>query len=106
MPGHSRANPNYGPRPTRGNSYDRRRRKQWLLDTYGDGFRVKCYRFEVCKRYLTWHTLTVDRIQPGCEGGTYQRGNIRPACATCNSSTGGILGNERKAAKHGTDLRV
>lgn len=33
--------------------------------------------------------LTVDRIIPGCQGGTYRRTNIRPACGSCNSETGG-----------------
>jgi len=33
--------------------------------------------------------LTVDRIIPGCQGGTYVRTNIRPACGGCNSETGG-----------------
>ena len=40
--------------------------------------------------------LTVDRIIPGCQGGTYRRNNIRPACATCNSETGGALGAARR----------
>lgn len=35
--------------------------------------------------------LTVDRIIPGCKGGTYRRNNIRPACGGCNSETGGAL---------------
>lgn len=38
--------------------------------------------------------LTVDRIIPGCQGGTYRRNNIRPACGSCNSETGG--GTRRK----------
>lgn len=33
--------------------------------------------------------LTVDRITPGCQGGTYRRTNIRPACPLHNSETGG-----------------
>lgn len=48
----------------------------------------RCYR---CGVLLTVDTVTVDRIIPGCEGGTYRRNNIRPACGTCNSSTGGAL---------------
>lgn len=44
-------------------------------------------------------TLTCDRILPGIEGGTYADANLRPACALHNSSTGGKLGAERKAAK-------
>jgi hypothetical protein len=35
--------------------------------------------------------LTIDRIIPGCAGGTYARNNIRPACGPCNSETGGAL---------------
>lgn len=40
-------------------------------------------------------TVTVDRIKPG---GTYARGNIRPACGPCNEKTGGALGAARRAA--------
>lgn len=46
---------------------------------------------------LTLETLTLDRIVPGCDGGTYARTNIRPCCGTCNSSTGGQLGTSRRA---------
>jgi 5-methylcytosine-specific restriction endonuclease McrA len=96
MPNFSRANPNNGPRPGRGNSYDRRRRKQWLLDTYGDGTRAQCWR---CDKWLTLASLTVDRIVFGAFGGTYRRDNIRPACLHCNCADGAALGNElRKAA--------
>lgn len=76
----------------RGSAADRRSRKQWLLDTFGDGTTVPCYR---CKAPLTWATLTVDRILPGCLGGTYVRGNIRPACMACNI----ITGNEARETK-------
>lgn len=91
----------------RGGSEDRRKRREWLVQTYradcdvslviGLVFPValgtegaepacRCYR---CGRLLTVETVTVDRIVPGCQGGTYRRSNIRPACGTCNSSTGG-----------------
>lgn len=50
----------------------------------------RCYR---CGALLTAETLTVDRIIPGCKGGTYRRDNIRPACGPCNSETGGPLAN-------------
>ena len=40
-------------------------------------------------------TVTVDRIVPGCKGGTYRRSNIRPACAGCNSETGGALASRK-----------
>lgn len=46
----------------------------------------RCYR---CGELLTTDTMTVDRIVPGCDGGTYRRNNIRPACGSCNSETGG-----------------
>lgn len=106
----------------RGSSYERRRRREWLVETYranvdveplprlyalgraqweldtgltpvevplGEGDRAcRCYR---CGRPLTVETVTVDRIIPGKNGGTYRRDNIRPACGPCNSETGGAL---------------
>lgn len=71
-----------------GSSYDRRARKLWLLETTGDGELTVCY---LCNVPLLFEDLTVDRIVPGCRGGTYRRGNIRPACGPCNSETGGAL---------------
>lgn len=95
----------------RGSSYDRRRRRAWLMQNYASdvpGF-VRCYRcggflfnpddhegksriYDVHVALGEWSTadpLTVDRIIPGCQGGTYRRTNIRPACDLCNSETGG-----------------
>jgi hypothetical protein len=94
----------------RGGSDDRRRRREWLVATYranrdvitidlfhgplvievasgteGAAPACRCYR---CGALLTADTVTVDRITPGCQGGTYARTNIRPACGTCNSQTG------------------
>lgn len=54
----------------------------------------RCYR---CGDLLTVNTVTVDRIIPGALGGTYRRSNIRPACARCNSETGGAVRSNRKA---------
>lgn len=75
----------------RGSSYTRRARRRWLVVTFesneGPGF-CRCYR---CGQLLTEHTVTVDRIVPGCRGGRYVRSNIRPACAHCNSTTGGSV---------------
>lgn len=51
----------------------------------------RCYR---CGDLLTYDTVTVDRIIPGCKGGTYRRNNIRPSCSPCATLTG----NELKAA--------
>ena len=110
----------------RGNSKDRERRRKWLVETYranqnalvvaielsdGQVFSgiegcwydrgdpaCRCYR---CGVLLTVDTVTVDRIIPGIEGGTYRRDNIRPACDKCNSSTGGKLGAVRLNARTG-----
>jgi 5-methylcytosine-specific restriction endonuclease McrA len=53
----------------------------------------RCYR---CGDLLVFENVTVDRIVPGCMGGTYRRNNIRPACAGCNSETGGKLSRKPK----------
>ena len=99
-------------RNSRGGSAARSRRRRWLVNTFaadrdiwstwvvndyktreglprgGAQAACRCYR---CGRLLTCDTVTVDRIIPGCKGGTYRRNNIRPACAACNSETGGGL---------------
>lgn len=72
----------------RGNSQERRKRRSWLLTTFGDGETAPC---AFCGIQLTNETLTVDRITPGCDGGRYTRDNIRPACFRCNSTLGGGL---------------
>jgi len=36
-------------------------------------------------------SVTMDRVVPGCEGGTYQLDNLVPACRNCNESRGGKL---------------
>ena len=101
----------------RGSVKDRERRREWLVDTYRADLDVlvvrmrngtelivdtflgrgepacRCYR---CGRLLTVATVTVDRIIPGCQGGTYRRDNIRPACGPCNSSTGATKRRRRK----------
>jgi 5-methylcytosine-specific restriction endonuclease McrA len=83
-------------RNARGSSADRAARRAYLLRAFqsnkGAGT-CRCYR---CGRILSEDTLTVDRIVPGCRGGTYARKNIRPACAYCNSETGARLAHERK----------
>lgn len=102
-----------------GNNEDRRRRRAWLIETYradvdvwvlangayvevsreldvlpiGVQTACRCYR---CGCLLTVETVTVDRIIPGCYGGTYRRNNIRPACGPCNSSTGAALASVPK----------
>lgn len=98
----------------RGGTTTRRRRREWLVETYradvdvvsldfplpyplhttlGEGVSAcRCYR---CGVLLTAETVTVDRIVPGCQGGTYRRDNIRPACMGCNSKTGGSVRGRR-----------
>jgi hypothetical protein len=92
----------------RGSSHARQRRREWLVATYranvdvltsgprvlklvslGEGQPAcRCYR---CGVLLTVDTVTIDRIIPGAQGGTYRRSNIRPACGSCNSETGGAV---------------
>lgn len=105
----------------RGNTKNRAARRAWLLSTYAaDVFVVvgpwsghvavpaaRCYRcgtllhdaVELPDGTRIEATLTIDRIVPHAHGGTYRRTNIRPACAGCNSTTGGALGAARKAAR-------
>lgn len=81
-------------RNQRGGSHDRRRRKAWLVQTYRANVDVdgqvacRCYR---CGALLTVETVTVDRIIPAVQGGTYRRANCRPACGGCNSETGNYV---------------
>jgi 5-methylcytosine-specific restriction endonuclease McrA len=71
----------------RGSAEDRRRRKRYLLDAWGNGTAAPC---AFCKIELTYETLTVDRYPiPGRKGGRYTRDNIRPACGPCNSEDQG-----------------
>jgi 5-methylcytosine-specific restriction endonuclease McrA len=105
-----------------GSAEARRRRRAWLLETYRadvdvvvlepDGLMTvprdtglavpgaepacRCYR---CGTLLTLATLTVDRIVPGCRGGTYRRTNVRPACSDCNSTTGGAERGKKPPAR-------
>lgn len=100
----------------RGNNTTRRQRREWLVDTYRADRDVADYATEpatftpACRCYrcgilLTVDTVTVDRIKPGVDGGRYGtarqdaregRTNVRPACAACNSETGGPLATRKK----------
>lgn len=76
-------------RNARGGAPERRKRKQWLLNVYGNGKTAPCS--YACGRRVNRETMTVDRYPvPGCDGGTYRKGNIRPACEHCNSRYGGM----------------
>lgn len=74
----------------RGSAAQRRVRKQWLLDQFGNGTVAPCA-FD-CGTLVDLSTVTVDRHPtPGCRGGRYTKDNIRPACGQCNSRHGGGL---------------
>ena len=66
----------------RGSAKDRRARKQWLLDAYGNGSTVPCVH---CNNSLDFGTVEQDRIIPG---GSYARTNIQPSCSRCNKLRG------------------
>lgn len=81
----------------RGSAEQRRKRKQWLLDTFGDGVTAPCS-FEGCETMVDFDTIQVDRHPiPGVDGGTYARGNIRPACFPHNYEHGLKLAAESRA---------
>lgn len=82
---------------SRGSSYTRRRRRAWLLLTFDpdlgpDLARCQLHCSDECLRVVDDSTISADRFPvPGCDGGTYVRGNIRPACMPCQSKHGGAL---------------
>lgn len=59
-----------------------------MLSWFGDGISCLCYS---CAEVLLYSSLQADRIIPGRLGGTYARGNIRPACGPCNIRSGNAL---------------
>ena len=67
----------------RGNTHDRRMRRQWVFKTFGNGKTVCC--FWCGKRMRT--RFTIDRY-PRCghAGGRYTKDNIVPACLPCNNN--------------------
>lgn len=75
----------------RGNVASRRARRVWLIsrEGWGSGFGWTLCVFCGCE--LRMDNITVDRIIPGILGGTYERGNIRPACLRCNAIEGSRL---------------
>ena len=88
----------------RGNSQQRRARKQWLLDTFGDGVQASCSEPD-CETVVDITSIYVDRIIPAHQGGTYRRGNIQPHCQRCSCRQGAHMrlelrlpGRERLAA--------
>jgi len=82
---------NYPDGDKRGNSRDRKARKMWLLSPAagfgGNGDMAPCAMKidSQCQEIVDFVSMEVDRIIPGCLGGRYVRGNIRPACQPCNN---------------------
>lgn len=79
----------------RGNTAQRRVRRRWLVEHYGDGELVAC--FLQISRHCLWvldeDTVSADRIEPG---GSYRRSNIQPACGPCQQRQGGLIGAARR----------
>jgi len=85
----------------RGGSAARAARRRWLVEVFGDGEFVDCALRAVpgCWVAMTEWSVWVDRILPGARGGTYERGNIRPACGPCQIHTGIWLREQLKAER-------
>lgn len=85
----------------RGNTKDRLARRIWLCLTFDlDLGPHYCRCAFGCGAILDVDTVTADRYPiPGCEGGTYRRDNIRPACAPCNTKHGAALGVIKRAER-------
>lgn len=64
----------------RGSAADRRARKVWMLNIFGNGETCACVH---CSAILDFVTVEADRIIPG---GSYRRDNVQPACRHCNAS--------------------
>jgi hypothetical protein len=57
-----------------------------MLATFGDGISAPC---AFCGRHLLYSQMTKDRFpKPGRKGGKYVKGNVRPACLSCNAAEG------------------
>ncbi|MGH7792059.1 MAG: HNH endonuclease [Thermodesulfobacteriota bacterium] len=72
-------------RPGKSSGNQIRQLREYLLDKYGDGERVRCFN---CGIFLTADTVTVDRIKPGSKGGRYTKNNVQPLCQPCNQLKG------------------
>jgi hypothetical protein len=88
-------------RNDRGSSYTRRRRREWLVEEYGDGEFVACFlqRSPLCLYVLDKDNVSPDRQVLGVNGGSYARSNILPSCLPCQCDQGGEVGQAQKAAR-------
>jgi hypothetical protein len=91
-------------RNERGSAASRRALKVWMLATFGDGISAPC---AFCGRELLYSQITKDRFPiPGRRRGKYVRGNVRPACLSCNAAEGARQAAiERTEAKAKRDAR-
>jgi hypothetical protein len=62
-------------------SKQRKANRQALLKEFGNGKRAPCV---CCGRNVTESTMSLDRIIPGSDGGTYRQGNLVPMDYDCN----------------------
>lgn len=93
-------------RNARGSAKTRRARRRRLADQHAIHGVMTCYRCAVplladdVAEQLgvpAGERFEVDRIVPGCQGGTYVDGNVRPACGPCNRETGNAARDGRAA---------
>jgi hypothetical protein len=84
---------------------ERRALKCWMLAEFGDGISCVC---SFCGCVLLYSTMTKDRWPiPGRKRGRYVKGNVRPACMSCNASEGAISAAiERALAKAKRERRL
>lgn len=74
--------------------------KVWMLAEFGDGITAPCA--FGCGRRLFYSEMTKDlHPRPARRGGRYVRGNVRPACLSCNARDGA-----RSAAIERTEAKV
>lgn len=71
--------------------------KTWMLSEFGDGITAPC---AFCGKHLLYSEITKDRFPiAGRHGGRYVKGNIRPACMSCNAAEGAREANAERAEK-------
>ncbi len=80
----------------RGSASDRRARKRWILETFGDGGVCPC---TWCGALVSFESMHVDRF-PVCgrDGGRYVHENIVPACPSCNLTRCQRCGDQQREA--------
>lgn len=96
-------------RNLRGSSYDRRQRRQWLVEQFGvpnrigEKTRVCCHHCGCMMRAIS-ASWQVDRY-PICghHGGRYVRGNIVVSCGPCNEKR---CGNQHRECQAGPKMQI